>query len=432
MFYLTCADIQIPLAFIEAVSWTKTAKTVTHNGGYISARGFETAEISVRCVIDYARCAPFGLSFVDELQKMNAIHTDRTAMSGVFYIGGYAIYPELEFALTNINKTTQSDLTGATTAIEADMVFSGVKAVKEVFRNRALEIDSVVTMPDVVLSVDGKELKIQDAFHITEFVTEPDSIRLSMSIGSDMDFVSREGFLTKLLNGGTITADLPQGKTVYYVIDANLVEEGLSLTGSVYPPKAMQTLTRTYTDTTLKAVIADLANEAGIECECLVDGKIDYYRAFNTPIECLKEMQIGAGFIMSYRQGKLTCAPVPDVLSGVYDISYIQLTQDSDSERVSGVYWYDGINCFVDGVIDKTSVRIYSPFRSSQNNAIECLKFARYARNAVMVDSDIDNRIDAHSVVTVRSNDAVLDCMVDWYSFDWVTGMMNLELHYVG
>lgn len=432
MQYISCANLQIPLAFIEAVSWTKTARVLQHNGGYISARGFETAEISVRCVIDFSRCAPFGLDFADELQTLEAVKTDRTSMSGVFRIGGYALYPELEFALTNINKTIQADLTGTTTAIEADMVFSGVKAVKEVVRNRALEIDSAVTMPNVVLSVDGKDLKIQDAFQVTEFITEPDSIRLALSIGSDMDFVSREGFLTALLNGGTITADLPQGKTTYYVIDANLVEEGLSLTGSIYPPKAMQTLTRTYTDTTLKAVIADLAKEAGIDAECLVDGKIDYYRAFNTPIECLKEIQIGAGFIMSYRQGKLTCAPVPDVLSGQYDIDYIEMNQDSDREAVSGCYWYDGINCFTVGKIDKTSVRVYSPFRSSQNYATECLKFARYSRNAVIVNSDIDSRIDAHSVVTVRSNDAVLDCLVDWYSFDWISGMMNLELHYIG
>lgn len=431
MYYLTCADIRIPLAFVDSVAWTKTARVIRHSGGYISSRGYETAEISVRCIIDFSRCAAFGLSFADEVQKMDAIKTDRTSLSGILYIGGYAIYPELEFALTNINKTITADLTGATTAIEADMVFSGVKAVKEVVRNRALEVDSVVTMPDVILSVDGKDLKIQDAFHVTEFITEPDSIRVSLSIGSDMDFVSREGFLTKLLDGGTITADLPQGKTKYYIIDADLVEEGLSITGSVYPPKSMQSLARTYSDTSLKEVIEDLAQEAGIECNCLVDGQVDYYRAFNAPVECLREIQIGAGFIMSYRHGVLTCAPVPDALAGEYDLAYIEMEQDTDSEPVAGCYWYDGINAFSAGKIDRTAARVYSPFRSAQNYAENCLRFARYSRNALTVGLDIDTRIDAHSVVTVRSNDAILDCMVEWYSMDWVGGMMHAECHYV-
>jgi hypothetical protein len=432
MFYLSCAEIQIPLCYISAVSWSKTARTVQHSGGYISARGFEAAEISVRAVIDYQTGAPFGLSFVDAVSMMNAVKTERTAQSGVFYIAGFSIYPELEFALTNINKTWVYDATGTPVSIEADMVFSGVRAVKEVVRNRALEIDSIVTMPDVFLSVGAKRLKIQDSFQLVEFVTNPDSISLGLSIGSDMDLVNRQGFLADLLNGGRIIADLPQGETVYYIIDANLVEETLGLTGSIYPPKAMQTLTRTYSDTTLKAVVTDLAKEAGIECECLTDGKIDYYMAFNTPIDCLKEIQTGAGFIMSCRNGKLTCAGVPGTISGTKDISYIELTQDSDREKVSGLYWYDGINCFTDGKIDSTSVRVYSRFRSSQNYASECLRFARYSRNQIVVMSDIDRSIDSHSVVTVRSNDAVVDCLVDWFTFDWIGDVMTLELHYLG
>ena len=431
MMYLTCADIQIPLPYIESLAWTKTARTVQHSGGYISSRGFEPTEISVRAIFNNAKGAAWGLSFPDIVQMVNSIVTDRTGMSGVFYVGGYALYAELEFALTNINKTYAADLTGKTTEIEVDMVFSGVRCVKEVVRNRALEVDNIVPMPEVILSVNDKDLKIQDAFHITAFSTQPDSITLSVSIGSDMDFVSREGFLTSLLNGGTIKASLPQGETVYYIITADLVDEQLELTGSVYPPKAMQILTRTYTDTTIKAVVSDLANEAGIECECLVDGKIDYYRAFDTPIECLKQIQTGSGFIMSFRQGKLTCASVPELLSGRFDLDYIEMNQDSDLEEVRGLYWYDGVNCFTNGVIDSSAIRVYSQFRSSQDYSSECLKYARYSRNAVIVVSEIMEQLDTHSTVTIRSNDTILDCMIDWYTFDWLAGTATYELHYV-
>lgn len=431
MQHLTCGDIQIPLFFVEAVSWTKTAKTVQHSGGYISARGFEAAEVSVRAVFDQSRCMPFGESWDDVLDLIMSTHTDRVSKSGVLYIGNLAIYPELEFALTNINKTIQTDETGNIYAVEADMVFSGVKAVKEVVRNKSLEIEPVATMPEVSLSVDSKELRLQDAFQITEFVTESDSIRLGVSVGSDMDLVSRDGFLTSLLSGGIISAALPQGEKKYYIIDADLVDEELHLTGSFYPPKSMQSLSRTYSETTVKAIVDDLAKEAGIECECLADGPIDYYLAFGTPIDCIRQIQAGSGLVMSYREGRLTLANVPDLLSGDYDINYIELSQDANFEAIRGLYWYDGINCFIAGSIDSSAIRIYSPFRSARGYAAECLKFARYSRNSIVVVSDIDNRIDSHSVITVRSNDAVIDCMVEHYSFDWVSGLMTLELHYL-
>ena len=431
MQYFTCADIQIPLFFVDAVSWTKTARTVQHSGGYISARGFEAAEISLRAVFNQARCAPFDHDLNDSIDLIMSIHTDRASKSGVLYIGNFAIYPELEFALTNINKTIQADETGNIYAVEADMVFSGVKAVKEVVRNRSLEIEPVSTMPEVVLGVDGKELKLQDAFQITEFITEPDSIRLGVSVGSDLDLVSRDGFLTSLLNGGVISAALPQGEKKYYVVSADLVDEELHLTGSFYPPKSMQSLSRTYSETTIKAVIDDLSKEAGIDCECLADGPIDYFLGFGTPIECIRQIQSGAGFIMSYRGGVLTCANVPDSLFGEYDINYIDLTQDANSEQVKGVYWYDGVNCHTEGTIDSTAIRVYSPFRSARGYASECLKFARYSRNSIVVVSDIDSRIDSHSVVTVRSNDAIIDCMIEHYSFDWISGLMTLECHYL-
>ena len=431
MQYLTCADIQIPLYLVDAISWTKAARTVQHSGGYISARGFEAAEVSIRAVFTPARCAPFGDDWESALNNIMAIHTDRASMSGVLYIGGFAIYPELEFALTNINKTIAADETGFVYAVEADMVFSGVKAVKEVVRNRALEIEPAAPLPSVVLSVDGKDLKVQDAFQISGFVTEPDSISLSLTIGSDMDLVSRDGFLSAILSGGTVTADLPQGSTKYYIVDANLVDEVLSITGSIYPPNAIQSLSRTYKDTTIKAIIDDLAAAAGIECECLVDGHIDYYMAFGTPIECIKQLQSGAGFIISYRQGKMTCAKVPDVISGEYDIDYIELTQDSNREKIDGVYWYDGINCKTQGTINASAVRIYAPFRSSSGYAAECFKYAKYAANSIVIISDIDNRIDSHAAVTVRSNDAIIDCMVEHYSLDWLAGSMTLELHYL-
>lgn len=433
MYKLTCGQIEIPLAFIDSISWAKTAKIITHIGGYISARGHEGAEISVRAVIDPSRCAIHGLDYADQLDMMDKIKTDKTSISGVFRIAGYAIYPELEFALTNINKTVACDLTGAMIGVEADMVFSGVKAVKEVNRNRALELDGWAEMPGIVLIVDGKELEVKDSMQITQMVSQPDAITLSVNIGSDMDLVSRSGFLEKILNSGSLRVAFPQGDTTFYIIDADLVDEALTITGSVYPPKAAQIYTKTYHDTTLKEIILDLAEQAGIECECLIDGSIEYYMVNDAPVNCLKSLAKTAGFIMSYRQGKLTCVDVPERIIGLKNIEYIELEQDSNRELLKGIYWTDGIRKRIVGDVSTTSELIKAPFRSSDEQwADNCFYLALYERNILSVLSDIDSKIDAHSAISVHSNDAIVNGMVEWFELDWINNSARYEIHYTG
>ena len=429
---LICANIEIPLCFIQSISWSKRAKTITHNGGYISARGFESSEISVKMRIDFGTCKAFGLDPAQAFGILDDLKTDRTAMSGVFYLGGYPIYPELEFALTNCNKTEIADITGAVSFIECALVFSGVKAVKNVVREKALELDADTVLPEIRISVDGQTLTIQDSIQINELKTDPDSISLVLSVGSDMDIVSRSGFMSALAKKGIIEASLPQGKTVFYVIKADLAEEQLSLDGSIYPQQANQIVTKTYQDTDLQDIISDLARYAGIACICIVSGHVDYYRAFKTPLECLRDLQASAGFIMSYRQGVLTCADVPDTIEGVAELRYLSLTEDSDTEPIHGCYWYDGINQQSEGVIDNSAMQVQACFRSSSENWAErCLKFARYSKNAIVVLSDINPQIDTHSAVILASNDGVVDCLCEWIEFDWIQNTMQVECHYV-
>ena len=427
---IICGSSTIPLPLVESLSWTKTAKTVTHGGGFVSARGFEACAISVRCRLSPSLCAPFGLDFGECERNFRSWVADRTAQSGIFYWGEYPIYPELEFALTGINRSFVYDATGSL-EVEADLTFSGVRAVKNVFRQRALQIDTATTMPDVSLSVGGHELRVMDSFQITGFVTTPDAISLALTIGDDLDLVARSKFLTDLANGGEIIADLPQGKTRYYVISSGLVDSGLELAGSIYPPQAMQAITKTYQNTTLKVIIEDLARLAGIECTCLVDGEVSYYRAFNTPLFCIRELQQSAGFIMSYRAGRLTCADVPDTVSGQFDLVYSDMSGDTDREPVRGCYWYDGLHRYTSGTLDYTSLHVQSVFTSTEQIwAEKCHKFALYSANAITVTQDIIEAIDAHSAVTVRSNDAFIDGLVDTFELDWVSWQGSYEVHY--
>lgn len=430
---LICGNVEIPFCFVQSISWTKRAKTVQHVGGYVSSRGFESAEISVKAHFDYATSNAIGIDAKSIYTGLVNLTTDRLSPSGVLYLDTHPIYPELEFTPTNINKTFVTDESGSE-IIELDIIFSGVKAVKEVNRENVLRLEPVTTIPEVVLSVDGKELVVQDSCAISAFTTTPDSVSLSFEIGSDTEIVSRDGFLTKLLNGGIIQASLPQGETKYYVITADLVDNELVLTGSVLPPKSQQAICKTYQNTTLKAIIQDLTSLAGVECNCLIDGKVDYYRAFGAPIQCIRDLQASAGFVMSWRHGVLTCADVPDNLSASLELQYISITQDGGDEPISGIYWTDGITRATVGDLDNTSLMIYSVFRSVDglDYARECFSFAKYNHNHIIVSMNIMDNLDNHSVVYVRSNGQDLSCMAEWIEFDWINNIMQVELHYPG
>ena len=432
MFTLSCGPCLIPLPFVSSVSWAKTAKVVKHNGGYISARGYEATEISVKAKLNPAICSTFGYDYQEMLDTFRNLRADRLGLSSVFYFGGFPIYPEVEFAITNINRTYIADQTGKPYEMDMDLIFSGVKAVKEVCRQRALSIEDSTTVPDVILSVGNKQLVVKDSFQITNFITAPDSVALSLAIGSDMDLVSRDGFLQSLLDGGTIIVDLPQGKTTFYIISADLVDEGLELAGSFYPPQAMQSLVKTYQNTDISAIILDLAKLAGVECECKVRGQITYYQAVGSPLICLKELQQSAGFLISFRQNKLYIVQVPTQIVGKYDLEYDDLSSDTDRETVKGVYWQDGLHHYKAGTVDYTSTHIRSYFTSDDSKwAEECLKFARYSNNAIQIEKDILESIVQHSAITLRSNDSIVDCLADYPTFDWLNWVMNIECKYI-
>ena len=427
MQYLSCADLTIPLCFVQSISWQRRARTVQHLGGYVTARGFETAEISAKLHVDFGVCKAYGVDPQTIYSLIDSTVTNRTAKSGLFTLGRFTVYPTLEFALTNINKTYSPDIG----IIECDCVWSGVKAVKNVARENALTIDPTQTMPELTLSIGWKSLVLQDFCSISAFTTTPDSITISVMIGSDMDLINRDGFLTDLLSG-TVSAKLPQGETKYYIIQADLTDESLSITGSVYPPKSAKIITKTYQDTSLKAVILDLAAEMGVDCDCRVDGTIDHFLAFGAPLDCLKSLQSGAGFIMSLRQGKLTCVDVPSALNASTELQFIEMSQDTDTEPIHGCYWYDGINQKTAGKLDSSAIRVYSTFRSTADYAQKVLNLVRYNKNMIVVQSEIMQTLDTHSVVGVQSNDTMIDCMAEWIEFDWLNNVMSVELHYIG
>lgn len=431
MQYLTCANLSLPLPLVQSISWAKTAKTVEKKGGVIEARGFEPCEVSARVVLNHAVCDGFGLSFRDMADLLSGLTPGRLDPSSMLRIAGIPIYPELEFSLTNCNRTVTADYTGWIDAMELDLVFSGVARSKEVSRERALQMDAMADIPLVSMELDGKRLSVQDGLAVVEMQTEPDAIRLVVECGTDLDLVSRDDFLEKFIDGGKVIAELPTGTTEFYAISAYLVGNELSIDGSIFPAQSQQFISHTWYDSDIYEIVPWLCGKAGIECDCRARGAIDYYHANGAPLDCLRAFLESAGLVISYRQGRATVAFLPSEIVAAYELQYVSMESDDDGEPIKGCVWNDGLNWHITGAIDANALRVHSCFRAAADYSARCLALARYRAHRIVVRTEIDPRIDSHSVVSIATNDAVVNCLVSWYAVNWVDNTQEIELNYL-
>lgn len=434
MQYLAWADVEIPLCLVGGFSYAKRARTVDHARGFASARGLEASEISVRVTLDRGVCMAYGLDFLHYLDMLEGFEAGPDSPQGAVTIGGYPIYPELNFALTNINRTYQTDMaTDDISRIEADITLSGVSCVKEVSRERALIFgyeDTIVQLPKTTLSCKGKDFVIQDSTSVSGFVTNPKTLQLEVMIGQDNRTPERDAFLNDLISEyATVTCELPQGTVVYNIIQAMILDSVLYITGSILPEAASQVVTKTYQDCDIADILSDICAGIDVDADVQVDGHVDYYLMQCSPIEALEALQRSAGFIVSIQGNKLTFAWVPDSVQPQVTLDDLTVEDDTRSEDVNGLVWRDGIHEVMAGEVSGEVVQVESVFKTDAGDAFakRVLTFMRYQAARVLVSGAIVDSIGSHSQISVPKDDQELALLVDDPSFDWLTGQMSLE-----
>lgn len=432
MQYFVWGSVQIPLCFVSGFSYSKRARTVEHAGGYMSSRGFEAAEISVKVTISMAFALAFNLDFAEYYKLIDEMSVTKDGEQGTVTLGGYPIYPELNFALTNINRTYVTDLcTNAAHIIEADLVLSGTSCVKEVARERALIFDDndvAIELPKITIECDGKSLVIKDTASICGFTTTPDRLDLEILLGQDTQTVERDGFLTDLIGKqATVKCELPQGDVTFNVIECMLIDNLLTISGSVFTEAASQEITKTFADCDLGDIVRDVCAQTGVDADVRVKGHVDYYLQNATPLNALRELQATAGFLVSIQGNKVTVVDVPDSISAQKSISGI-ISDDSLKENVSGLIWRDGHHEYMVGDDNGEIVKLDACFMSDDRGFAEkAIRFVKYRRNSIRIDAPIDDAIGSHSQVRITKDDSEIVVLCDYPSFDWLSGTMSIE-----
>lgn len=434
MNYLECGKVKIPLCYVESISYNRKARTTKKAGGYSRALGFENTEISVRATFSVAIAQANDRDLRDDYFLFDSLVTERLDQPAACTIGGYPIVPSLLFALTSINKTRIYDSAFDPT-MEVDIVLAGVQPSKEASRSRIMmfdEAEAAAMVPAVTLSCEGKDLELSGAYALSAFTTTPDSCSIVIAIADDMAIAKQPAFLEALVRKeATFNVSYATGTTKYWVADASLDDNILTLTGSVVPPESQKTYIHSYWDTSLGKILSDLCKRMNVKSENkFTDFKVDYYQSRTTPMDAIREIVQSAGLIMSWRQNNLTFAQPPSMVAPTIELQAIDTPDDTGVEMVVGCDWRDGVNRHTTGDLNGETLHIQSVFRTESSYPCKwCFELNRQTQRVTVLNTIIYPNILHGSAVSVNSNGTMRDGYVSNCELDWLSGLGRYEVN---
>ncbi len=433
MQYLSFQNLDIPLVYVTGLSYTKTARVSTNAQGFSRFLGYETAEISVRISLNFALAMAADRGFVQDLLTLIYAEPDKSSTPTFVTIGNHILYPSLLFRVSSINKTIAADHTGTIENIEVDITLSGVECTKEKTGNKAyvFEDEEAIQLPKITLSCLGKDYILGEESSISTFTLTPREVNLEICFGTDNTKVSDISWLVDVVNNNsTVTID---GYGKFYTVSASLVNNVLTLVGSVWSKEMAQPITKTVRQATLEEAIKAIlpSSDTALHFNGLT-AQIDNLIVQDTPLNILNALQQSAGFITSFRADGITFVKVPDVIKPDVDFT-MYLEADLVTEPITGCIWKDGLHEVVAGSVDKsTSFNVKSIFSSSDmRHAQNCLDYARYMQNKIEFNAPLDTKIRHHSAFNIVIGESIIPCMVEDYNIDFLSNSMQIQAQYV-
>lgn len=426
MHYLTFQTLEIPLVYVTGLSYAKSARLYTNDRGFSRFQGYSAPEISLRLVISPPVCSIAGDDYVDVLSRWIAAKPDYQSEPTQVKLGSTLIYPSVLFRMTSINKTFSADHGGYATALELDIVLSGVACAKAESRLAPLNAtpEDEIEFPSIEIACKGKTLKVGEAVTVSTLLLRPSTAELELIIGDDRALVKDSAWLNALVENLAIVTIGNYGR--WHVVSASLVEGVLTMTASKW--RKASAFTKTYQTSTVFNVLTDILGEDAGIINVLND--VDYYLCLNrTPIDAVGELQESAGFLLDYRDDKISAVKVPDSITPKLDFA-LYLEEDLRTEPITGLIWADGVN-HRHVVGDDPTMTVSSAYTSKSDiSARTMLYYMRYMQNKITLTTAIDTRVRHHSAFNLMKGETAIPVMVEDYEIDWLDGTMTLELHY--
>lgn len=420
MHELTVQGLTFPTAYITALSYAKRARTYVNSRGFARFRGYDASEISLRVTVDRARAMLAERDFEADVHSYLNLSPVPDSTPTIVSFADHLLYPSLQFRVSAVTCTVESDQNGFPVSMEADITLSGVAVTKYETTTKAVASDDDDAVPDVTIRCKGQSLKVELDVKLSKLTMHPDYGELEVVLGNDQQIVKDAPWMIDLVkNEATVSID---GYGEYFIISANLVDGVLSAQLSAW--KKLEPVVCSFSDSTLNVILHRLY-PGGVSIGSL--GQVDYAKLIGEPRSIIASLQESAGFLIDYRDG-VSFVPVPKSITPVDDFD-VYLDDDLSTEEVTGLIWSDSSASHTAG--SSPSVHVRSCFQSANGFADECLAYYRYMQNSIKITMAIDPRIRHHSAITVVKDDARIPCMVEDYEIDFVGGVMTVDAHYV-
>ena len=420
MHELTVQGLTFPTAYITALSYAKRARTYVNSRGFARFRGYDASEISLRITVDRARAMLAERDFEADVHSYLNLSPIPDSTPTIVSFAGHLLYPSLQFRVSSVTCTVESDQNGFPVAMEADITLSGVAVTKYETTTKAVASDDDDAVPAVTIRCKGKSLKVELDVKLSKLIMHPDYGEMEVVLGNDQQIVQDAPWMIDLVkNEATVSID---GYGEYFIVSANLVDGVLSAQLSAW--KKLEPVVRSFSDSTLNVILHRLY-PGGVSIGSL--GRVDYAMLIGEPRSIIASLQESAGFLIDYRDG-VSFVPVPKSITPEDDFD-VYLDDDLSTEEITGLIWSDSSASHTAG--SSPSVHVRSCFQSANGFAEQCLDYYRYMQNSIKITMAIDPRIRHHSAITVVKDDSRIPCMVEDYEIDFVGGVMTVDAHYV-
>lgn len=421
MEYFTIQTINFPCTFITALSYSKQAETVQNARGFNRFQRMANAEISLRINVTRAVCMASDESF----SKWDDLLSEDIVAKGTepthAYLAGNPLYAELLFAITSMTRTNVYDELGELVSFECDLTMTGVSLAKDASRTKALIFSETeqAEFPEITITANGNTLSLDDKTVLTNLVLNEKGGDLSIAFQDGSKLVSRD-VLSGLI-GDPDAAVQVNGYGKFHVIEADLVDDDLSIRFSVFPVEWNQVETFSKTNATLPDIFSGWADDTNIT--------IAYIHSRETKISLLKEIANSLGLLVDYSTKAFHA--VPYKLSSTTDFqTYID--EDTQTETITKLIWCDHVHQYTVGRDDGACIEVDSCCVINQKIVAErCLKYAQFMQNAIKLTLPYDKRVRLFSVINIIKNVTRIPAMVTHYEIDFMANEMRIEASYI-
>lgn len=421
MEYFTIQTINFPCTFITALSYSKQAETVQNARGFNRFQRMSNAEISLRVNITKPVCMASEESF----SKWDGLLSNDIVAKGIepthAYLAGNPLYADLLFAITSMTRTNVYDEIGELVSFECDLTMTGVSLAKDASRTKALTFSETeqAEFPEITITANGNTLSLDDKTVLTDLILTEKGGNLSIAFQDGSKLVSRD-VLADLI-GDPDAAVQVNGYGTFHVIEADLVDDDLSMQFSVFPIAWNQVKTFSKINATLPDLFSGWADDT--------NSTLAYIHSRETKISLLKKIENSLGLLVDYSNKKFHA--VPDKLSSTTDFqTYID--EDTQTEVITKLIWCDHVHQYTIGSDEGACIKVDSCCVINQKSGAErCLKYAQFMQNAIKLTLPYDKRVRLFSVINIIKNATRIPAMVTHYEIDFMANEMNIEASYI-